>query len=149
MLFLLSNNVISLMKSFVYSICLLLCTFSADKAYAQGTYTGCYLSSTKTVYTSEPYSGYFLPVSGSRPLTAGYCSWTPTTGVSNCTVCLTSITQSCDGSGNCTFVSCNNPMPGIRNTFTMVACPIDDHVWVALVASIFIAVYIRQTRIVR
>lgn len=104
------------MKRIVFSL-LLLCALGAK---GQGSYSGCYLASTNTVYTSEPFNNNrFLPVTGARPLSPGYCSWRPTTGTS-CIVCLGGI-QTYGG----LYSSCTNPATGVENTFTMVLCSLD------------------------
>lgn len=124
------------MKTVNCLLCILFCVFLSSITKAQGTYTGCYLPSTNKVYTREPYPPYFLPVSGAVSLSPSYCYWTPTSGPATCTVCTVSITQTCDASGNnCVFTSCNGAQVGIRGTFTMIYCSLDENILLLLLTS--------------
>lgn len=121
-----NNYPVFIMKLFVCSVSLLFCFLFSQSAQAQGTYTGCFLSSTNTVYTNELYPTYFLGVTGARPLSPGYCYWTPATGTPTCTVCTGGITYNTTTGA---FISCNSPVAGVRNTFSMIYCPLDDNLW--------------------
>lgn len=109
-----------------YILIVVLCVIAKAQTFAQGSYYGCYLSSTKSVYTYSPsedtnYSG----LSGVVGLSTNYCSWTPTTG-SNCRVCLDGVRYYTNSKE---FIECvnNRSATGVRNTFTMLRCPIDNY----------------------
>lgn len=98
--------------------------FYPGKSTAQPSATGCYLPSTNRVYTFNAFGTGYYPQSINTPLSANYCSWTPATGPA-CTVCSSGVTV------NNGVASCNGAAPqilgvGVRNTFTMVACSLDN-----------------------
>ena len=111
------------MKFVVFLISLLF-FFSALITNAQGTVNGCLLNN--RVHTPTGLLGGYT-ISVSVPLSIDYCSWSPSNG-SNCGVCpgaLSAITGLC----------LVNTIPGVRGSFTMVACPIDDYAWLLVVSS--------------
>lgn len=138
------------MKFFIYSAFSLILVFSANLLKAQGTYTGCLLSSTKVLYRSEYLAtGYFSSKSGVTPLSNSYCFWNQT--VSNpisCTVCTgpNSVTYNTTTGA---FISCDTPVVGIRGTFSMVYCPLDNNLTVLLLLSAIAGfLFIRQTKFI-
>lgn len=117
------------------SLLFLLITFGAiSYSLAQGTATGCLLPN-NSVYGND-FMGNATYYETSAPVTTlsnNYCYWTPSsTGVS-CNVC-TSYTYVWPWGyfpAGCTT--------GVKGTFSMVACPIDDHTIILTVFTGFIA----------
>lgn len=93
--------------------------------FAQGTFNGCIYNN--VVYTTVS-SGTRYNSNGTSPKTLSfdYCSWTPTTGTS-CTICI-------GGNGMWSGANCSGGgkviRTGLRNTFTMVICPLDDYTFI-------------------
>jgi len=84
--------------------------------YSQQTATGCLLPDNR-VYTDKGNLGLYNN-SPSQGLDADYCEWSQNTGA-NCFVC--------NGYLNHGGVCLSGGSFGIENTFSMVACPIDDY----------------------
>lgn len=107
--------------------------FVSSNTFAQGTKTGCLLPN-NIVYTSQSNKGpKHYRQSPATPLSINYCSWTPSTTGTSCTVCIGSVNN---GNGNCSGTIQN----GYKGTFTMVACPIDESygfIIVGILISIF------------
>lgn len=95
----------------------------SSSAYSQGTFTGCRYNN--VVYTTIS-SGTRYNSNGTSPktLSTNYCDWTPATGTS-CTICT-------GGNGMWSGSACSGMgkviRSGLRNTFTMVPCPIDNSI---------------------
>lgn len=115
-----------------------ICTFYPVEGSAQGSATGCYLSSTKRVYTFNVAGSGYYPQSFNTPLSPDYCSWTPATGPS-CTVCGTGVSV-VNGVGSCTGPSPQVLGIGVRNTFTMVPCPIDREIPLIMIAATLLVI---------
>lgn len=119
------------MKYFLLTTTFFIFFISSKKTSAQGSYTGCFLSSNNIVYTAEYQStGYFSSRQGVTPLTSNYCYWNQTaTSMVSCTVCTGPNSVTYDPSTGA-FQNCDGPVVGLRGTFMMIACPLDDYSWI-------------------
>gem|GEM_PF-1510397 len=119
------------MRFFLLIIVLVFSMVQAEQSFAQGSATGCYLSSTNIVYTYEPFANtYFSSKSGLVGLSANYCSWTQTVvNPTSCIVC-TGPNSIVYNTSTFTYISCDGPVVGLRGTFMMVACSLDDYTWI-------------------
>ncbi|QIL40631.1 hypothetical protein G7074_15985 [Pedobacter sp. HDW13] len=107
------------MKNAVSIFCLALLSLFGLETRAQGTYSGCLVSSQERVYTYDGGGSVYDPGSF-IDLSPNYCSWTPTSGTV-CNICNGSL----NGGGNCP--GHNYQAQGVEGFFTMLACPIDDY----------------------
>lgn len=131
----------------VISACLV-CICISINSKAQGTYSGCFLPGTNVLYQSEyQTTGYFSSKQGVTPLSNGYCFWRQTASSSiGCTVCTgpNSVTYN---SSTGAFISCDAPVVGVRGTYTMVLCPIDNSIWLLLFPSIIVGfILLKRTK---
>ncbi len=138
------------MKLFVCSVSLLFCFLFSQSVKAQGTFTGCLLTGTNVLYRSEYLAtGYFSSKTGVTPLSASYCYWSQT--VSNplsCTVCTgpNSVTYN---SSTGAFISCDTPVVGVRGTYQMIYCSLDNNLISLLVLSAFCGLFlIKRTSLI-
>ena len=92
--------------------------------------TGCLVGG--IVYSTTPKAGNYDASGTKTSLASGYCSWTPSTGVS-CIVCFPDLNPG----GNCAGMG-RSSQAGIENTFTMVLCPLDIHVDVMVILMVFV-----------
>lgn len=125
----------------------LFCLFTHISLSAQGSRTGCLLPDNK-VYTVTTVGLYkFNSNTGVVALSLGYCNWTPTGGIT-CTVCFDN-NGAYNNGGNCGGSS-TNEQSGVYNTFTMVLCPLDDHIaFLALLISVFGFFHLRIKKLER
>ncbi|RYF22991.1 MAG: hypothetical protein EOO42_07895 [Flavobacteriales bacterium] len=100
---------------------LLLCALIMSVNFLVSAENGCLVPDENRVYTYNPKGEYdgtiFTPLSG------GACSWTPTTTNTPCDVCKTALNNGDKCQGNS-----SNLKPGVFGAFTLVQCPLDDHI---------------------
>lgn len=100
---------------------------------AQGTYTGCLLTSTNRVYTNRPIGDeHYTGLSGVVSLSSNYCYWQAGGLTSSCQVCVEGVQHTgpsgCTVGPGCQFTQCvnNNVQMGVEASYTMIQCPIDN-----------------------
>lgn len=141
---------LSFKSCFSYAFFLFISCYNLSSSQAQGTFTGCLLTGTNVLYRSEYLAtGYFSSKTGVTPLSASYCYWSQT--VSNplsCTVCTgpNSVTYN---SSTGAFISCDTPVVGVRGTYQMIYCSLDNNLISLLVLSAFCGLFlIKRTSLI-
>jgi hypothetical protein len=141
------------MRSFCF---LVLFFITSACCYAQGTSTGCLISSTKVVYISKENTlindilklllggnDSYRSTSG-VPLSNNYCSWAPTpTGAINCGVCTSYVINIL---GVVTGCQTGAMLQGHVGTYTMVLCNLDDYTWTLGAATGIFGVFVIRRR---
>ena len=114
--------------------------FISSNSFAQGTATGCLLPN-NLVYTSQSNKGpKYYRQSPATSLTVNYCSWTPSTTGTSCTVCFGKVNN---GNGSCSGTT----TIGYAGTFTMVQCPIDESYGFILVGMLISIISFRKIKL--
>lgn len=122
---------------------------------AQGSATGCLITSTKIVYTTKENAlinnvlklllggnDSYISTSG-VPLSNNYCFWTPTpTGSFDCGVC----TNYTINLGLVTGCQAGAMLQGYAGSYTMVQCNLDDYSWALGAAAGLLGVFVIRKR---
>lgn len=143
------------MKILVIAI-ILFFTLNGTSLFAQGSATGCLVSSNQIVYTQKVdialLNSILALLFGSNPvysstqqtpLSSQCGTWNPTVTGTNCRVC---------PGDNYTYTlglisGCNvSYLPGYEGTFTMVDCNLDDHSWLFGAAAGLFGIFIIRKR---
>ncbi len=132
------------MKRLVFAILIL---FSAKNLFAQGTATGCLVPYYNSVYTSNALevlgTSQLYNKTPSTPLSANYCSWTPSSTASSCVICDGTLGVDLLGIKICLLGSFRY---GSEGTFTMVECNLDDYSWTFGAAAGLFGVFVIRRR---
>lgn len=131
------------MRGFCFFVILIVISFDI---YAQGSATGCLVPYYNRVYTSNSLevlgSSQLYNNSPSTPLSANYCSWTPSSTGSSCVICDGTLGVDALGIKICLLGSFRY---GSQGTFTMVQCDLDSHFWiVGAMGGLFGLVFIKR-----